>query len=32
LIKDGDHRLSRARDLDLLQRTIATLLALPDRG
>jgi pimeloyl-ACP methyl ester carboxylesterase len=31
LIKDGDHRLSRARDLALLQRTVAALLA-PDRG
>lgn len=26
LIKDGDHRLSRQRDLDLLTRTLATLL------
>lgn len=26
LIKDGDHRLSRPRDLDLLTRTLATLL------
>jgi pimeloyl-ACP methyl ester carboxylesterase len=31
LIKDGDHRLSRPRDLALLQRTIAALLA-PDGG
>jgi pimeloyl-ACP methyl ester carboxylesterase len=30
LIKDGDHRLSRARDLALLQRTVVALLA-PDR-
>jgi pimeloyl-ACP methyl ester carboxylesterase len=26
LIKDGDHRLSRPGDLDLLPRTLATLL------
>ena len=26
LVKDGDHRLSRPRDLALLQRTLATLL------
>jgi pimeloyl-ACP methyl ester carboxylesterase len=31
LIKDGDHRLSRPRDLDLLCRTVAALLA-PDGG
>jgi pimeloyl-ACP methyl ester carboxylesterase len=27
LIKDGDHRLSRPQDLDLLTRTVAALLA-----
>jgi pimeloyl-ACP methyl ester carboxylesterase len=38
LIKDGDHRLSRPRDLDLLKRTVAALLppdgreALPKAG
>jgi pimeloyl-ACP methyl ester carboxylesterase len=31
LIKDGDHRLSRPRDLALLRRTVAALLA-PDGG
>jgi pimeloyl-ACP methyl ester carboxylesterase len=31
LIKDGDHRLSRPRDLALLKRTVAALLA-PDGG
>jgi pimeloyl-ACP methyl ester carboxylesterase len=31
LVKDGDHRLSRPRDLALLQRTVAALLA-PDGG
>ena len=31
LIKDGDHRLSRPRDLALLRRTIAALLE-PDGG
>jgi len=31
LVKDGDHRLSRPRDLALLRRTLASLLA-PDGG
>ena len=31
LIKDGDHRLSRPRDLAVLRRTVAALLA-PDGG
>jgi pimeloyl-ACP methyl ester carboxylesterase len=31
LIKDGDHRLSRPRDLAVLRRTVAVLLA-PDGG
>ena len=31
LVKDGDHRLSRPRDLALLTRTVAALLA-PDGG
>ena len=31
LIKDGDHRLSRPRDLAVLARTVAALLA-PDGG
>ena len=31
LIKDGDHRLSRPGDLDVLRRTVAALLA-PDGG
>lgn len=31
LIKDGDHRLSRPRDLALLRRTVGALLA-PDGG
>jgi pimeloyl-ACP methyl ester carboxylesterase len=31
LIKDGDHRLSRPRDLALLKRTVAVLLS-PDGG
>ncbi len=31
LIKDGDHRLSRPRDLALLRRTVAALLS-PDGG
>jgi pimeloyl-ACP methyl ester carboxylesterase len=31
LIKDGDHRLSRPRDLAVLKRTVAALLAV-DRG
>lgn len=26
LVKDGDHRLSRPQDLDLLERTVATLM------
>jgi pimeloyl-ACP methyl ester carboxylesterase len=32
LIKDGDHRLSRTEDLDLLVRTIRALLGRQDRG
>ena len=31
LVKDGDHRLSRPRDLALLRRTLSALLA-EDRG